>query len=49
MFVLTIGQAFHVSIQRDFLLRVGRRELHWERGAGFTYQRVPEGLTLSTN
>ena len=46
MFVLTIGQAFHVSIQRDFLLRVGRRVLHWQRGDGFTYERVPEGISL---
>ena len=48
MFTLTIGRALHVSIQRDFLLRVGRREFYWERGADFTYQRVPDGITLAS-
>jgi hypothetical protein len=47
MFSFTIGQVFALSIQRDFLLRVGRRELHWARGEGFTYQRVPAGIALS--
>lgn len=47
-FVLTFGQVFGVSIQRDVLLRVGRREFHWERGYGFTAQRVPDRIALSS-
>jgi hypothetical protein len=43
----SIGQVFALSIQRDFLLRVGRRELHWERGDGFTYRRVPDHIRVS--
>lgn len=40
MFSITVGRFFELSSQRDFLLRVGQRQLHWSRGWGWTLERV---------
>jgi hypothetical protein len=40
-FELFIGShGVKLSIQRDFLLRVGRRELYWSREQGWSFERV---------
>jgi hypothetical protein len=41
-FVLSFGRVFKLEATRaDFLLRMGRRELHWVRGCGWRSERVP--------
>jgi len=41
-FVLSFGRVFKLEATRaDFLLRLGRRELHWVRGCGWRNEQVP--------
>lgn len=45
MFSLQVGRSFELSIQRDFLLRVGKRELFFAPGEGWSLTRVSAPFT----